>query len=90
MRRQEGPCRVHVPAGRVIEGTTGLRNVVAVSRLVPHGSSIIVPRDQSSQAPPPFPSAVQPDGLLGVQFISVASLKWLRGDKRRGGTNDAR
>lgn len=55
-----------------------MRYVIAVSRLIPHGTSI-VPRDQSSQVLPPFvsasiSSALQSDRLLGVLFISDAPL----------------
>lgn len=37
----------------MVEGISRVRDVIAVSRLIPHGASL-VPSDDSSQVPPPF------------------------------------
>lgn len=52
-----------IPAGSMVEGISRVRYVIAVSRLIPHGASL-VPREDSSQVPPPFlsiSSAVESD-----------------------------
>lgn len=68
-----------IPAGSMVEGIPGVRNVITVSRLIPHGASL-VQRDDSSQVVPPLLSAsisgaVESNTELpGVTLISVSSL----------------